>query len=250
MNVAPAPQATSPTKSILTKPFTWSYSKLKNYETCPRRYKAIDVDKSIEQPRSDALERGDDLHAAMQKRVQGTTPLPPHLIYMEPWAEKLTRILHPFQIIQCELKLANDREGQPTGYFDKRTWFRSKIDYLRILPNGGDNNDFGHVVDYKTGRPPKIWDGTQLMLNAWQLFMHYKSVAKLRVDYLWTEYNDTTHEIYTREQIPGEMVNVTPRVIAMETAHKTDNFPPKPGGLCFEYCDVYTCEFHGKRPKR
>ena len=34
------------------------------------------------------------------------------------------------------------------------------------------------------------------------------------------------------------MAELTPRVTAMETAHKTDNFPPKPGGLCYEYCDV------------
>lgn len=222
---------------------------MKNYETCPRRYKAIDIDKSIEQPRSEALERGDELHNAMRNRVQGSTPLPPHLIYMEPWAEKLTRVLHPFQIIQCELKMSNDRYGNPTGYFDKRTWFRSKIDYFRLVPNE-TNDDYGHVVDYKTGRPPKIWDGTQLMLNAWQIFQSYKTVSKVRVDYLWTEYNDTSHEVYERADIADHMTELLPRVAAMETAHNTDNFPPKPGGLCFEYCDVMTCEFHGKRPKR
>jgi hypothetical protein len=88
------------------------------------------------------------------------------------------------------------------------------------------------------------------MLNAWTIFHHYKTVQKLRVDYLWTEYNDTSHEMFTRESIPGHMINLTPRVMAMEAAHKTDTFPPKPGGLCFEYCDVITCEFHGKRPNR
>jgi hypothetical protein len=106
------------------------------------------------------------------------------------------------------------------------------------------------VVDYKTGKPARIWDGTQLMLNAWQIFQSYKSVTKLRVDYLWTEYNDTSHEIYHREEIPQLMTELLPRVSAMEIAHKTDAFPPKPGGLCFEYCDVIACEFHGKRPRR
>jgi hypothetical protein len=172
---------------------------------------------------------------------------------MEHWAEKLTRVLHPFQIIQCELKMSNDRQGNPTGYFDKRTWFRSKIDYFRLMPgdNGtAENGDFGHVVDYKTGKPPRVWDGTQLMLNAWQIFQSYKSVSKVRVDYLWTEYNDTSHETYMRAAMPSLMEEVMPRVVAMETAHNIDNFPPKPGGLCFEYCDVIACEFHGKRPRR
>jgi hypothetical protein len=231
------------------KAFSWSYSKLKNYETCPRRYKAIDVDKSIEQPRSDALDRGDDLHDAMKNRVQGSTPLPPHLIYMEQWAEKLTRVLHPFQIIQCELKLSMDRHGKPTGYFDKTTWFRTKIDYLRVMPRK-KNNDYGHVVDYKTGKPPRFPDNTQLMLNAWSVFQHYNTVQEIRIDYLWTEYNDTSQEIYHREQMDEELEALTPRVTALEMAHRNNDFPPKPCGLCYEYCDVFTCEHHGKRPKR
>ena len=233
-----------------TKKFSWSYSKLKNYETCPRRYQAIDVDKTIEQGRTAELDRGDDLHEAMQKRVQGSTALPPQFIYMEGWAEKLTRTLHPFQIIQCEMKLSTDKNGKPTGYFDKSTWYRAKIDYFRLVPTKVEGNDYGHVVDYKTGKPPRVWDGTQLMLNAWTIFNHYKTVTKCRVDYLWTEYNDTTHETYAREQMPTEMANLLPRVTAMEEAHKTGVFPPTPCGLCFEYCDVVTCEFHGKRPKR
>ena len=233
------------------KPFAWSYSKLKNYETCPRRYEAVDVTKSVDQGRSEALDRGDDIHEAMQHRVQGTTPLPPQFIYMERWAEKLTKVLHPFQIIQCELKLSMDRDGKPTGYFDKTTWFRTKIDYLRLLPGSiADNQDYGQVVDYKTGKPPKVWDGTQLLLNAWTIFQHYKTCAKLRVDYLWTEYNDTTHETYTRDSVPPQMDALLPRVSALETAHNTGNFPPKPCGLCKDYCPVTTCEHHGKRMGR
>jgi hypothetical protein len=232
------------------KPFAWSYSKLKNYETCPRRYQAVDVDKTVEQGRSEALDRGDELHEAMRSRVQGTTPLPPHLIYMERWAEKLTRVLHPFQIIQTELKLSTDRQGKPTGYFDKTTWVRTKIDYLRTMPTEVKGQDFGHVVDYKTGRPPKVWDGTQLLINAHLIFQHYKNLIKLRVDYLWTEYNDTSHETFLRAETPAAYEGLLPRVTALEQAHATGNFPPKPCGLCEDYCDVTSCEHHGKRMGR
>lgn len=235
---------------LKSKPFAWSYSKLKNFETCPRRYEAVDVLKTVDQGRSEALDRGDELHDAMKNRVQGTTPLPPHFIYMEKWAEKLTRVLHPYQIIQCELKLSCDRQGRPTGYFDKSTWLRTKIDYLRFLPTEAKDQDFGHVVDYKTGRPPKVWDGTQLLINAYLIFGAYKSIAKMRVDYLWTEYNDTNHEVFTREQTPKDFEMLLPRVTALETAHVTGEFPPKPCGLCEDYCPVATCEHHGKRMGR
>lgn len=236
--------------NTMAKSFAWSFSKLKNFETCPRRYQAIDVDKTVQQGRSEALEEGDELHEAMRNRVQGSTPLPPHLIYMERWAEKLTRVLHPYQIILCERKLSIDRQGNPTSYFDKPTWLRTKIDYIRTMPTGRGEEDFAHVVDYKTGRPPKVSDNTQLLINAHLIFLHFKKVTKMRIDYLWTKYNDTSHEMFSREETPKAFDALLPRVSALEQAHATGEFPPKPCGLCEEYCDVTTCEHHGKRMGR
>ena len=235
------------------KSFAWSYSRLKNYESCPRRYEEVDVKKAFderEQGKSPELVRGDALHQAMYNRVVGASPLPPEFIYMERWADKLSRVIRAGQIIQGELKLSTDREGTPTGYFDRTTWFRGRIDYLRIVPikELGDGGPyFGHVVDYKTGKPTKTWDGTQLLTNAYLIFTHYKFVDKLRVEYLWTEYNDTTHETYTRADAMKGMETVLPRVTALEQAHATGLFPPKPCGLCQDYCPVSTCEHWGKR---
>lgn len=170
---------------------------------------------------------------------------------MEPWAEKLTRVLHPSQIIQGELKLSTDINGKPTGYMHPTTWVRTKIDYLRQMPTQlGEGKDVGHIVDYKTGKPPKVWDGTQLALNAWIVFKHYKNIAVLRVDYLWTEYDDTTHADFTREDIAQEMAFINIRVIKMQDAQMNNQYPPKPGGLCAEYCPVSSCEFWGKRQRK
>jgi hypothetical protein len=235
---------------MLAKAFSWSFSKLKAYEVCPRRYEATDLRKTVEEQRSQALDRGDALHAAMYARIVGAAPLPPEFIYMETWATKLTGLLHPFQVIQGELKLSLSKDGKPTGFFERATWVRGLVDYFRLVPTEVKNADFGHVVDFKTGKPPKIWDGTQLLINAHLIFAHYKSVQKLRVDYLWTEYNDTTHEMFTRAEAQKGFAGLLPRVNTMEQAHTDNKFPPKPGGLCYEYCPVVSCEYHGKRPHR
>lgn len=232
-----------------TKPFSWSYSKLKNFETCPLRYKEVDLakpDPDRAQDRSPELERGDEMHEAMRNRVGGSTPLPPHFIYMERWAEKLSRVLHPTSIIQCELKLATTKDGKPSGYGDRNTWLRGRIDYLNTIPEWRQ----GLVVDYKTGKMPKVWDGTQLTINAYLIFQHYHYVNKVRVDYLWTEYNDTTHEKYTRDQMPELMAAITPRVAKLEEAHNTGVYEPKPCGLCRDYCPVSSCEYWGKGASR
>jgi hypothetical protein len=238
---------TMPPKSKLhSTNFSWSYSRLKNYETCPRRYAAVDLRKEVQEVKSQELERGEKLHAAMYSRVASGSPLPAEFIYMEKWAENLTKIRNPFQIIQCELKLAVDKNGKPVGFFEKSVWLRGKIDYFCLVPAG--SHDIGRVVDYKTGRPKEDW--TQLMLSAYLIFCHYKNVSKLRTEFLWTEYSDTSHEKFSREEITPAMANLLPRVIAMQDAHANDNFEPKPCGLCAEYCPVSSCEFWGKRRRR
>ena len=226
--------------------FAWSYSKLKNYETCARRYEQIDLLKIYSESKggkkSPELQRGDDLHIAMHRRVQDNVPLPPEFSYMERWAEKFTRKMHPNQSIHCELKLAVDRQGHPVGYFDKNVWLRGLVDYVRILPIR--DKSIAHIVDYKTGRPKD--DYTQLLLNSWLIFCYYKDVMAVRTDFLWTEYNDTSHENFTRADMKQAILGITPRVNALETAQKTNEFPPNPCGLCKEYCPVVSCEFHGR----
>ena len=206
-----------------------SWSKLKNYETCAHRYAEVDLRKSTEEVKSQELARGDALHAAMYSRVASGKALPPEFIYMEKWATRLTRELSPYQIIQCELKLAVDKEGTPVGFFERGVWLRGKVDYLRIIPANVKGRFLGHIVDYKTGKPKDEW--TQLMLSAYMVFCHYKDVQEVRTEFLWTEYNDTSHENFKRSDMPQAIETLLPRVTAMENAHKTNTFEAKPGGL-------------------
>ena len=236
-------------QQIKPKPVSdaWSYSRLKNFEVCARRYAEIEVKKSVSEGKNPEMERGNDLHEAMCSRVMSDKPLPASFIYMEPWAKKFTNVLSPYQIIQCELKLAVTKEGTPCGFFANNVWLRGRIDYFRCMPSG-KGYDIGHVVDYKTGKPKDDW--TQLMLSAHLIFQHYAAVQELRTDFLWTEYNDSSHENFKRSDMPQAMAGMTPRVNALTEAHRTGVFNPTPNGLCAQYCPVTTCEFHGKRRQR
>ena len=239
-------------QQVKPRPFAWSYSKLKNYETCARRYSEVELKKSVQEAKSDELARGDALHEAMKSRVGSDKTLPPEFIYMESWAKKLTKELSPFQIIQCELKLAVDKQGRPVGFFDRDVWLRGRIDYLRIIPvmgsDGRATHDIGHLVDYKTGKPKEDW--TQLMLQAHLVFCHYHNLQEMRTEFLWTEYSDTMHENFKRFDMDQAISGITPRVIKLEQAHKTGVFEPNPCGLCRDYCPVVSCEYHGKSHRR
>ena len=70
MNIAPPPQQVKP------RGFAWSWSKLKNFETCAHRYAEVDLRKSTEEVKSQELARGDALHAAMYSRVASEKAAP------------------------------------------------------------------------------------------------------------------------------------------------------------------------------
>lgn len=230
--------------SIVDKPkrFTWSYSKLKNYETCPRRHFEVDLLKSYPDETTPELDRGDRLHKAMHDRVTKKTPLPIEFMYMEKWAEKLTTVMHPDQTIQCELKLAITNYKKPCAFFDKWVWLRSAIDYLIMVPD--KDGFYVSIVDYKTGKPKD--DDTQLIVNALVVFANYPEVQTVRSSFLWTEYSDTRYFLMYRRDIPSSWRAIEPRVSKYEAACIAQQFPPNKCGLCRSYCPVVTCEHNGK----
>lgn len=224
------------------KPFAWSYSRVKNYETCPRRYLGIDVNKEFKQDDTEQLNEGDRLHKAMAARIGYDKPLPPEFYYMEKHATALMQQTHEHQSINCELKLAMTKDYEPAGFFDKNVWARCMIDYIKFV-RVNNNQSFAHIVDYKTGK--LVDDDTQLAVNAMHVFACFKEIVGIKSEFLWTKYSDTRGKIYTRTSIKQEWNELLPRVETLAQAHATENFPPKPGKLCREYCAIDTCEFYG-----
>jgi len=233
------------TLAVKPKPFTWTYTKLKNYEACPKRHLHVDILKDYEEEESEELRRGNALHNAMYRRIGSGIALPREFApYMEPWAQTLTKEFHHAQIIQCEQKLAITKELKGSAYMDKVTWFRCKIDYIKLLPTKVNGWFYAHIVDYKTGRPKE--DDTQLALNAAAVFANYPDVYEIRSDFLWTEYNDVAHYGYKRDDMKAVWEDLTPRVNQMEKAYIEASYPARKCGLCKKYCPVYDCENFGK----
>lgn len=227
--------------------FSWSYTKLRDFETCPRRYYTVNVTKSTKEMTPE-LDRGNRLHDAMKQRVQSDKELPNEFAYMERWAKSLTAIIHPLQIINCELQLAIARNLTPVGYWEKSVFCRTKIDYLLLIPAKRPGTFLCNIIDYKTGKPKD--DDTQLVINALTVFAHYKDVVGIKSEFLYTEHGDLRGFTYVRSSMKELWDDIIPRVTELETAHANDSWPPTPCGLCREYCPVASCEYYGKGGKR
>lgn len=219
--------------------FSFTWSKIKNFETCPRRYLEIDVGKKYEE-KNPQLDYGNDMHEAATKRISHNVQLPEKFKVLEPWIQKFTKDSDdPAVGIQTELKLAIDRNMRPCDWFSKSTYMRGVIDFLKI------RKKVALAVDWKSGEIKE--DIVQLGLFAQLVFSHYQWVEAIKTMYVWIKNDDSSEENLYRKDMKDLWTEINPRVRALERATELNDFPPKKSGLCKEYCPVITCEFNGKR---
>jgi hypothetical protein len=216
------------------KPFAWSYSKIKNYETCPKRYFHVDVERSFKEEEGEALIWGNAVHKALAERIQDGTPLPKGMEEFDKWCE---RILKGDGQILVEQKLALDENFGPVDWFAKTAWFRGIGDVIKIV------GDVALVADWKTGKV--LEDGSQLALMAACVFAHHPNVQRVRSEFIWLKHDASSRADYAREDMKQVWRTILPRVDVLRNAHETTTFPPKPGGLCRRYCIVTSCPHQG-----
>jgi len=222
------------TTRLAPKPFAWSYSKLKNFEACPKKHYHVDILKDCREDESEQLTYGNELHKAIAERIDKKKPLPLPYTFMEDWAKKVE---NGPGILLVEQKLAITKDFKKTGYFDRDVWFRGVADVLRVA------GKVALVLDWKTGKI--VEDSVQLALTAQCIFSHYPEVMKVRSEFIWLKEEATTRGDFSRDDMTGLWAGLYPRVESMVVAANTTTYPAKPGGLCRRYCPVTKCPHHG-----
>lgn len=222
------------------KPFAWSYSRLKNFESCPKRHYEVDIAKNVKEDESEQLTFGNALHEALAKRIGKNVQLPTPFAKYESWA---VRMVTPVGIkgvdtkLLVEQKLAITKDFGPCEFFDKLAWFRGVGDVIKIT------GPVALVADWKTGKI--LEDSMQLALMAQCVFAHHPEVERVRSEFIWLKEDATTRADFSRQDMVKLWVNLHPRVSALEHAHNTTTYPAKPGSLCRRWCPVRSCPHHG-----
>lgn len=221
------------------KEWSWSYSKLKNYEVCPRKHYEVDIAKTAAETQSDdpdsALNWGNRVHAAFAAALTGKAPLSPEMKAFQIWVDRV--LAGPGKLL-VEQKYAINRNFKQTAYFANDVWLRTIGDVVRI------DRDIALVLDWKTGKI--VEDSVQLMLMAQALFSHYPELKLVRSEFVWLKHEATTPEVFSRQEVADQWVGLLERVGSLENAHLTQTYPPKPGGLCKSYCPVNSCPYWKK----
>ena len=180
------------------------------------------------------------MHEALAARIDKGTALPRTMTHYDGWAANIVDLKAKGWTIKVENKLGMSKNYEPRNFFDGDVWFRGVIDILVIAPRGTR----AVVFDWKTGgMKPEM---EQLGLFAQLIFAHYPDVVQVDTSYIWLGNSDKTVEVYKRDGMLPLWNDLTPMIMTMQEAWRTTTYPPKPSGLCKNYCPVVSCPHHGK----
>jgi hypothetical protein len=214
----------------------WTYSNLELFESCPRKYFHLRVVKDIVEPMGEAALWGNRVHDAWEKRIRDGVSFPSGMEHWEPLAKKIE--LLPGEK-HTEQKLAIDRNFQSVNYYDKETaWTRGKVD-LTIV-NGSE----AVLLDYKTGKPKP---SEQLLLYCGYVFAKFRELTRISSAFVWLKTKKIEKNTISRDELSTIWQGFLPRVNRLDAAYEKQAWPPKPSGLCKEWCPVRSCEFNGKK---
>jgi hypothetical protein len=220
----------------MNKPITWSYSALTAFETCPRRYYLTKVSKAVQEPQTKATLHGNEVHKALELAVSGQQALPTK--YMD-YAPIVKRVAMTPGKKMVEQKIGMTRDFKPTTFFARDVWLRAVWDVAIVQPKTAI------ILDWKTGKPKP--DSDQLKLFAATAFMQMPQLEKVKTGFVWLGHERVDNDEFTPDDVPAIWQEFTTRVQRIEHAAKSGDFPPKPSGLCREWCPVgkKLCEFCG-----
>lgn len=219
------------------KAFSWSYSKLKNFESCPKRHFHVDIAKDVHEEESEQLTWGNAVHSALAARLAKGAELPLPMLGYEHWCKRILQGADGNSLF-VEQKLAINAYFGKTTWFGDDAWLRIVADALVIAP------PVALIVDWKTGKI--LEDSQQLALTAAVVFAHYPDVDTVRSEFIWLKEDANTTGIFQRDAMASMWKIIWPRIEALKHAHDTQSYPAKPGRLCRSWCPVKQCPHFGE----
>jgi hypothetical protein len=219
--------------NAVVKPTAFSYSRLNQFEECPKKMHAVQIAKSVRENESDAMKYGKEVHKALEMRIRSGRKLPSHLAPLAPMMEKLAN--SPGDKY-AELQLAINPSYEPCDWFAKETFCRAVVDLAVVAGKKGV------LFDYKTGKISD--DFTQMRLTGAVFFQHFPEVEELKLVYLWIKEQKPTIELMHRDEIPAIWTALLPRINRYQTAFAKEEFPARAGRHC-KWCPVKLCPYWG-----
>lgn len=217
-----------------------SYSSIKDFEGCPKRYHEVRILKRFKSKDTDATRYGTAVHLAFEERVRDKKTLPPEFDRFEAYVKPIVDLSERADSeLFCEYRMAINEMFVPVEFFDKSVWFRGIPDVLLVNRKTG----VARVIDYKTGKSSRFADTTQLELLAGMTFAHFPEIHTVRGLLLFVVAGDAVPAEFTRDQYGTIMSKWAGKAAQIEAAVELGVWNPRPSALC-RFCPVSDCPNH------
>lgn len=219
----------------------WSYSSIKTFDQCPKKYYHLRVLKDFKDEDSTATIYGKELHTAAEEFIRDGKPIPAKFSFITSTLEALAKIEGEKY---CEVKLGvakRDGKFAPCDFFAKDVWWRGIADLLII----NEEKQTAYLVDYKTSKNAKYADTKQLDLLAGAVFTHYPKIMEIKSALLFVVSNEIVKKEHEYIMRMSYLNSMEPELTRLEAAMKTNVWNPVSGPLC-KFCPVTSCAHNRK----
>jgi len=223
--------------------FTWSFSTLSKYGTCPYQLGQVKYYKTVKEKYCAECVDGIDVHEILKNYLRREEITPAQVKAMasfQKYADHFLKLEDAGAELLIEKELAITEDFNPCDWFAPNAWGRAKLDVgiIRIV------NDIKRldVFDWKTGKKKD----EELQLKIFSMFgmIHHPDVETFNAQYIWTNDKPTgLPAIVDRATVQGEFIpEIMREVNRMKNAWESENFPKQQNYLCKKYCPVLHCE--------
>lgn len=221
----------------------YSYSRIKEFDRCPKLYLEKVILKSVPYVQSPEAKRGDRIHKAFEEYVRDGKPLPDDLIRHEP-------LLYDLAFMDgqrlCEYAMAVNEDGLSVPYYDPskpepKPWNQNpaaliggKADYIGI-----NESPIAIYVDYKTGKG-NYPDVDQCELMAYLIMAEFQWIKRVDTALLFVDAGKFIERSYLRTDMDAIFEKWLAKIYRIEQAIATNVWQRKPNNLC-GWCPVTHC---------
>lgn len=232
--------------------FTWSYTALQEFITCPASWAAKRYYKLFKEGETEAMRVGNLIHATAEHYLRRALDMtfkeseisPVYLPMVQKYCDAL---LASGAEIEPEKEICFTSTFKPCGWKDwDDVWVRSKVDVtakkgLRLS-----------ILDWKSGKFKEDFLQLKMFAVFCALTPGFEDIQEFDPKFIFLKETDPKKSILRlaqpiqRSELKGILQEIMVIVRRMEEAWANENFPCRRNGLCRQYCLNHLCPHCGK----
>lgn len=214
----------------------WSFSSLKTFQQCPKKYYHTKVAKDVVEPDTTATLYGKKAHTVAEEYIRDSKPIPEAFDYMQETLDVLNNMEGEKL---CEVKLGLTKDLKACDFHAPDVWWHGIADLVVINEAKG----LAHSADYKTSKSARYADVKQLDLVAAGIFAKFPKINKVKSALIFVVSKEFVQATHHREMMPKYLEQPAKDVARIEAALENGVWNPSSGPLC-KFCAVKQCEYN------